>query len=152
MDETNLDSYLPLYDSVPEKWEEGREFLVETLKKISDMVNIRQIGWFLEEELLSGQQFIPTATNIQEYRSVFRKVLDTGALSVGANVFSHGINFDSQFTLTHMYAAATNSSGFTAIPIPNDLERLEMDATNVTITVANAYDRSFVIIEYLLEL
>ncbi len=152
MDSTNLDSYLPIYDSIPETWEEGRQFLVENLKKISDMVNIRQIGWYLDDELLSGQQFIPVPTSVQEYRSVFRKVLDSGPLVAGANIFPHGISFSNRFTLTHMYAAATNSGTLVAIPIPNDVERLEMDATNVTITVNDAYDRSFVIIEYMLEI
>ena len=78
-----FESYLPVYDSVPEKWEDGRVFLIEQLKKISNVVNVREIGWYLDEEVLTGKQFIPLATSSQEFRSVFRKVIDCGTLVAG---------------------------------------------------------------------
>jgi len=151
-DELQLDSYLPLYDTVPEKWEEGREFLIEVLKKISEMVNIRQIGWFLDEELLSGKQFIPGANNPQEYRSIFRVVVDCSPLVAGVNTFAHNINVDINFTLVQMYAAATDSISFLAQPIPNGADTISMDATNVIITSAAAWDRAFCCVEYIQEL
>ncbi len=30
-----FDSFVPVYDTVPEQWEDARQFLVEQLKKIS---------------------------------------------------------------------------------------------------------------------
>jgi len=58
-----FESYVPVYDAVPEDWESARQFLVEHLKKISNAVNAREISFFLDEELLSGKQFIPSANN-----------------------------------------------------------------------------------------
>jgi len=84
-----LESFVPVYDAVPEKWEDAREFLVEHLKKISNAVNAREICWFLDEELLSGKLFIPSASNPtgeqQQFRSVLRIVVNVSPLVAGAN-------------------------------------------------------------------
>lgn len=171
MNETSqvFESYVPVYDACPEDWEEARQFIVEQLKKISNAVNIREIGWFLDEELLSGKQFIPSATagvtqgTAPQYRTIFRKVIDTGQLpnATTKNV-PHGINFDANFTLTQIYGAGTEPPpGKTAIPLPyvdvdpNKNIQLYMDETNIKIvTLANQsrYTRSFVVIEYIQEL
>lgn len=156
-----FESYLPLYDSIPEKWEEGRTFLVEALKKISDTVNAREIGWFLDEELISGKQFIPTATTNtgadpnQQFRTVLRKVVDVAPpgvpLVAGLNApRAHGIVFDANFTLIDLWVAGTNSTTFTARDISgNDVV---MDATNLVITSPQAFDRAFAVVEYILEI
>lgn len=152
-DELKLDSYLPLYDTIPENWELARQFLVEQLKKISEITNAREIGWFLDEELLSGKQFIPGINNNQEYRSIFRKVVDTGPLQAAVvKTTPHGIVFDNKFTLIHLYGAATNSTTLRAVPLPNDNIHIEMTQTDVTILSPNNYNRSFVVIEYIQEL
>jgi hypothetical protein len=151
----NFESYVPVYDAVPEKWEDGRQFLVEHLKKISNAVNIREIGWYLTEELLSGKQFTPPlgiSGMSDQYRSIFRKVIDCSPLVAGANSFPHGINFDINFTLIQLYGSATDSVAFMAAPLPNNIDSLTMDATNINITVAAPYDRCFVVVEYILEL
>ena len=167
-DNQMLESFVPIYDVVPDKWEEARPFLVEQLKKISTAVNIREIGWFLDEELLSGKAFIPgtnsssTGSSSNVFRQVLRKVIDFGALpAAGAKNVPHGITFDANFTLVTMYAAATDPIAFSAFPIPYcnplvlaDGVALQMDATNVTITVGvnrSNYTRCFVTIEYLQE-
>lgn len=149
-DDQQFDSFVPVYDVVPEKWEDAREFLVEHLKKISNAVNIREIGWFLDEELLSGKQFIPSATGItgsnQQFRTILRKVIDVNPLIVGPNTFAHGITFDANFTLISMWVATTNSTIFTArIITGNDVV---MGAVNIVITSPQAFDRAFCIIEY----
>lgn len=151
----NFESYVPVYDTVPEDWEDARQFLVEHLKKISNAVNIREIGWHLEEELLSGKQFTPPSNisgNSQQYRSIFRKVIDCSPLVIGANSFAHGITFNANFTLIQLYGAATDSVAFTAVPLPNNQDSLTMDATNININVTSAYDRAFVVVEYIQEL
>lgn len=168
-----FESYLPVYDSCPEKWDEARQFLVEQLKKISNAVNAREIGWFLDEELLSGKQFIPSATTgitqgtAPQYRAIFRKVIDTGALPNNTIKFiPHGLSVTDNFTLIQMYGSATKllSTGvFYGIPIPfNQLPgsaipgsvELEMGGVNIRITTdadMTSFTRSFVVIEYLLE-
>ncbi len=149
-----LESYLPVYDAVPETWEEGRQFLVEHLKKISNAVNAREISWFLDEELLSGKQFIPSATNptgeMQQFRSVLRKVVNVGPLVVGANTIAHNIVVDSNFTLIDMWVATTNSTTPIAqIITGNDVT---IDTTNININSPGVFDRAFCVIEYMQEI
>lgn len=148
-----FESYIPVYDAAPEAWEEARPFLVEQLKALANAANIRQIGWYLEEELLSGKQFIPPSGisgTSEQYRSVFRKVIDCSPLIAGANSFPHGITFDANFTLIHIYVSGTNSVTLQARTITgNDVV---MDATNVNITSPAAFDRAFCVIEYIKEL
>ncbi len=153
-DSTFFDSYLPVYDSIPETWEEAKPFLVEVLKKISNAANARTIGFLLDEELLSGQAFIPGATipgnNPGEFRQVLRKVVDVSPLVAGLNAgIPHGINFDANFTLIDLWVAGTNSGTLTARVINgNDVL---MDATNLVITSPQAFDRAFAFIEYIQE-
>lgn len=143
------ESYLPVYDTIPEKWEQSRPFFVEVLKKIALSVNEKEIGFVINEQNLTGKQFVPSATMPQQFRSIFRKAFDLGALNVGANSFPHGITFDSQFTLIDLWVSGTNSVAFTAMTLVGP--EVTMDATNINITSPAAFDRSIAVIEYLLE-
>ncbi len=147
----NQESYLPIYDMVPEEWAEAREFLVENLKKISELINIREIGWVLEDELLTGKNFQPSVNEPQEFRSIFRKLIDFSPLAAGVNIRPHGITFDINFTLIQIYGGATNTTTFTAAPIPGGLMTVTMDALNITVNSPSAFQRAWVVIEYILE-
>lgn len=155
MDSQVFETYLPVYDTIPQPWEEARQFFIENLKKISIAVNIREIGWFLDDERLTGQQFIPPAIvsgDSQQYRSILRKVIDFSPLAAGVNTRAHGIVFDANFTLMHLYAAATDAVALTAIPIPNGANTISMNAVNVIITSTAAFTRAFAVVEYIQEL
>lgn len=149
-----FESYVPVYDAVPDKWEDARPFIVENLKKMSNAINIRTIGWLLDEELLSGQAFIPgvnVSGTTQQYRQVLRKVIDVGPLIAGVNPGKpHGIVFDINFTLIDLWVSGTNSGTLTARTISGD--NVVMDATNLVITSPQAFDRAFAFVEYLQEL
>lgn len=149
-----FESYVPVYDTVPEDWNNARQFLVEHLKKISNAVNVREIGFFLDEELLSGKAFIPGVTipgnNPGQFRQILRKVVDCSPLVAGANAFPHGITFDVNFTLIDCWVAATDSVAFTAINMV--YPQVTMDATNVNINSPAAYDRAYFVVEYCQEL
>jgi hypothetical protein len=160
-----FEAYVPLYDAIPDKWEDAQGFITEQFKRIANAINVREIGWFLDEELLSGKQFIPAAVvnqNIKplQVRSVFRKVVDFGPLpNTGIKSVAHGINFDNNFTLIQMFASATNPST-SALPIPfasqnaGETVKMNMDTMNINITTFNdrtAFTRCFVVIEYILE-
>lgn len=157
-DAQQLESFVPVYDAVPEKWEDARPFMVEQLKRISNAVNIREIGWFLDEELLSGKAFIPGSTNMdnlstsQTFRTILRKVIVFPGLSVGVNTQAHGLTVDANFSLIQLFGAATNATAFTGEPIPNGADTISYDATNIIITVAAAYTRAFAVIEFIQEL
>ncbi len=154
-DSTIFDAYLPVYDAVPDKWDDAKPFLEEALKRMSNVINVRTIGFLLDEELLSGQSFIPGITipgnNPGEFRSVLRKVVDVGPLAAGLNAgVAHGILFDVNFTLIDLWVAGTNSSTFTARDISgNDVL---MDSINLVITSPQAFDRAFAFVEYIQEL
>lgn len=168
-DDQRLESFLPVYDTIPDKWEDAKPFLVEQFKRIALAVNIREIGWHLDEELLSGKAFIPGVEPIgnlstsQVFRQVLRKVINFGALpAAGTKSVPHGIVFDANFTLIHMYASETDPTNFVAGPVPqcdplklSDGIKINMDVTNVNITVGvdmSSFTRCFVTIEYLQEL
>lgn len=147
-----FESFVPVYDAVPEKWEDGREFLVEHLKKISNAVNIREIGWFLDEELISGKQLFPGASSPddQQFRTILRKVIDFGSVGVGVTSKPHGIVVNANFTLIDLWGSATDAVAFTGNPInqPN----ITYDVTNINITTTKAYTRVLAFFEYCQEL
>lgn len=158
IDSQRLESFVPVYDAVPPKWEEARPFLVEHLKKVSNAINIRQIGWFLDEELLSGNLFIPGLNNdqsdgtSQQFRTILRKVIEFPGLTAGVNTQPHGIAIDGNFSLIQLFGAATNATAMTGEPLPNGADTISYDATNIIITVAAAYTRAWAVIEYIQEL
>jgi hypothetical protein len=159
LDSQVFDSFVPVYDVVPEKWEDARAFLIEHLKKISTAVNTREISFMLDEQLISGKQFIPNPDVVdansgtsEQFRTVFRKVVNTGPLIGGANPpVPHGIVFNSNFTLVDMWISATNSTSFNAVTM-SDPQNLTMDVTNINITSPGVFDRSYWVCEYLLEM
>jgi hypothetical protein len=160
------DSYVPVYDVVPEEWEDARGFLVERLREITNAVNIREIGWFLDVELLSGKTLFPgvnTQGNAspQQNRQILRKVIDFGPLPNSAvKSVPHGIVVDDNFTLITLYAGAFDPIGLTGLPIPFSAStttriQIDMDAVNVNITTVSPrsnYTNVKVIIEYCQEL
>ena len=144
-----FESYLPVYDTIPEKWEGARQFLVENLKKISNSVNAKEIGFFLDEELLSGKQFIPGTDQPQEFRDVFRQVYNMSPVVAGANTKAHGITFDDNFTLVDLWVSCTDSAAEVAATFA--YSEVTMDATNINFNSPRAYDKGYAVIEYLLE-
>src|SRR3974390_1810869 len=166
LDSQNFESYVPVYDVAPESMEDLRGFIVEQFKRHANAINLREIGFFLDQELLSGKAFIPGANNAaggstsQAYRTVLRKVINFGALpNAGTKSVPHEITFDANFTLVQMFASATDPVAFIAFPLPyadpiNILNAvaLTMDATNVNITTGinySSFTRCFVVIEYM---
>lgn len=146
-----FESYVPVYDTIPEDWDEAREILVELLKKISEGTNVREIGWYLDEELLSGKQMFPgvSSADNQQFRSVLRKVVDFSPLAVGLNVRPHGVTVDANFSLIELWGSATDAVAFTGTPInqPN----ITYDAVNINITSAAVFTRAFAFFEYIQE-
>ena len=149
-----LESFVPVYDTVPESWEDARPFLVEHLKKVSNAVNIRTIGWLLDEELLSGQAFIPgvilPGNNPGQFRQVLRIVVNVGPLAAGINTIAHGVTFDSNLTSIDSWVEATNSTTLQAITLA--YPELSINGPNIVITSPGAFDRAFFFWEYTQEL
>lgn len=147
-----FESYVPVYDAIPEKWEDGRDFLVEHLKKISNAVNAREIGFYLDQELLSGKAFIPSSINVsgtsEQFRTILRKTFLFGPIVVGVNTQAHGIVVDANFTLIQIFASGTNIGALTGDNIPI----VGYDVNNIIITSTKIYDKAVAVIEYIQEL
>jgi len=167
----NPNNFLPQTYIFPEdNFEEYDVKLREYLTDISSAINMKDSGLYLNEEIITGQQFVPifntsTSSNVN-YREVFRKVIDFGVLpdSTTKSV-AHGITTTENFTVVKLYATATDPAASTlqsGIPIPyvnvstpTDGVQLEMDATNINITTTTSnfitYTRCFVVVEYMRE-
>lgn len=155
------EAYEPVYEVIPEHWEDARTLLNEKTKDISNAINIRQIGWFLDEELLTGQQWFPGTTNNQAFRSVFRTVIDFGALpNTSTKSVAHQVTIDANFSLTNLYLAATDPIGLTGFSLQNFANSgadivLSYTSTDVVVTTGSDYSNyttSFVVMEYIQEL
>ena len=156
MDSQQLESYVPVNDVVPEKWEDARQFLIETLKKITNSLNAKEIGFYLDQELLNGRAFIPGITaagdNPGQFRQMLRIVVNCSPLVPGVNNFAHGITIDANFTLMELYAAATNRVTLVSEPIPNGTDTISLTSTDVVITVAAAWPIAYAVLTYIQEL
>jgi hypothetical protein len=161
-------SNLPINDLIPENYpipEEQEQLLIKLYQYFNSLamvINTKPNGSYIDQEVLTDKQFIPTfstdtSSNIKP-RDVFRVVVDTGALpNSGTSTTAHGITLDSNSSVISIYGGATDPNT-DYIPLPyvvvggtNGVE-VSMDTTNINIkTKSNysAYTRSFVIVEYI---
>ncbi len=155
-----FEAYVPVYDVIPEKWEDARIILVEQLKKLANGVNSREISFFLDEELLAGKLFIPGVNDNQLFRSVLRKVIVTPGLIAGTNTFAHGVIVDINFTNIDLWASVSNSTTLIGTTISGTGNRaaarpgldIDYDSTNIYILSNGTYDRCNIFWEYIQEL
>ena len=158
----NPNNFLQQDYIIPEDTSEKDLKLRDYLNDIAAATNTKDSGIYDAIETITGQQFLPTfststASN-STYRSVFRKVIDFGALpNATSKSVAHNIPIGSTYSATRIYAGATNPLT-SLIPIPfasptlNLNISLEITATNVVITTGTnrtAYTRCFVVIEYI---
>lgn len=158
IDSQNLESYVPVYDVIPDTWDLAKPFFVEQLKRLANAVNIREIGWFLDQELLTGKAFIPGINNAsngatsQSSRTILRIVVEFPGLAPGVNTQPHGITVDANFSLIQMYGGATNANALIGQPIPNGVMTVSYNANNIIVTSNANYTRAWVVMEYIQEL
>ena len=160
----NLSNFVRSYNAIPDEWNDAQEFLVEHLREVSDGINVRDIGYYQEEEVLTGQQFVPSAANPTVLRNVFRKVVDLGGLNdftaTNPQNIAHGITITADTLIPRLYGAATDPST-TFIPLPfvdmsgggGNIE-LTMDGTNIVLR-SNAdysgFTSAYAVVEYVQE-
>lgn len=153
MDFQNFDAFLPVDPDIPDDWESARNDITQNFKQTANVLNTMQIGYYLDLETETGKKYIPssgTSGSSTEYRQIFRKVVETGALVAATpKSVAHGIPFNSNYTFIAIYGAATNYTTFAGKPLSNN--NLDVDGTNVTVTAAANWDTSVVVLEYLKE-
>ncbi len=162
----DFDGYLPVYNAIPEEWEDSRQFLTERLREITDSVNARDFAEYIDKETLTGQIWLP-GTELK-LRDGFRKVVDVAPLidfgGGGSSMAGvpHGITTSENTCITRLYGAASNPGASTltmGIPLPyvdmpgdSDHIGLSVDATNIIISGAgdySAYTCVYVVIEWI---
>lgn len=137
------------------------------VNRINLAVNTKETGIYnnFQEFITSNQYFQnPSLTSgssqTPEYRAVFRRVINFGALPAAAGTKSvpHNITCTTSTSFVRIYAAASDPVGFNYIPIPYassvliDNIELNVDSTNVNITVGvdrSAFTICYVVLEYL---
>lgn len=158
----NPNNILPTTYIIPEEEGEKNLKLRDYFNSIASAVNTKDSGIYDAVDTITGQQFLPlfstdTASNAT-YRTVFRKVIDFGALpDTTTKSVAHGITFGSTFSITKLYGAATDPST-SYIPLPyasstsaNNIE-LNADGTNINIITGSdrtGYTRTFIVIEWI---
>jgi hypothetical protein len=145
---------------------EFKELLVRLYMYTSNSasaINSREVGLYYPIEVLTGGTFFPdsglTGERAVEGRSIFRQVIDFGALpNAGAKTVAHNIAGAASMKLVRMYGGATDPATPSFLPLPfasttlNQNIQLEAGTTNVTITTGinrTAYTDTFVVMEYL---
>lgn len=158
----NPNNLVPISYVIPDDPEQKDIKLRQYFNQIASALNTKDSGIYDAVETITGQSFLPLFSNQTQanvtYRTVFRKVIDFGALpAAGTKSVAHGIAIGSTYSATKIYGAATVPST-SLIPLPfasptlaNNIE-LNLDATNVNVIVGtnrSAYTRCFVVVEYI---
>lgn len=165
----NPNNFIPeTYIFPADNFEEYDVKLRQYLNNMAAAVNTKDSGLYTDEEVVTGQQFLPlfstsTSTSLN-YRDVYRKVIDFGALPDNTiKTVPHGISTTQDFSVVKFYGGATQpgiSTLQSAIPIPfadatppSNHVQLMMDATNIIIETRSStyilYTRCFVVVEYI---
>ena len=135
--------FLPVTFDYPKNPQELQERFPKVYRDISSRLNLRQIGSYPLKEIIAGQQFF-TSGDPQNFRGVYRLVIEIGAIAAGATfTAAHGITGFSTLTFTHIYGTAITAAGtFNKVPLPyvsatlitNQIQ-IDADDTNYRIIV-----------------
>jgi hypothetical protein len=140
--------------------------MYQNLNRMSEVINIKDSGFYYRQEFVNGQVFFPnpnadpTTELSQSSRQDFRMtVYWTTALPSATSVsIPHNIPWTPTTTATRIYGASTNLTTMKSIPLPyasapGDNVELQVNATNVVITTDSAswigYTVTYIVIEYL---
>lgn len=133
--------FLPITQTFSEEWS---QFLIQFTKTYSDIsrnTNARDIGIYDLTEINNGQQwYTPGNTSIKRFD--FRKVIPVPALVLGLNSIAHGITVGSPTTYVFTFINGVifrQAAPPLFVPIPNNDIHVDVNQTNVNITIPAAY-------------
>jgi len=147
-----------------------RELLVrlyQNINNIANVLNVKDTGYYDTNQFVTSQLFFPnpalsssTQQNPQ-YRQSLRLLVNFGQLpNAGLKSVAHGIAFNTAYTITRIYGAASDTTGLNYIPLPyaspvlaNNIE-LNADGTNVNVTTGSNrtnFNICYIILEYLIQ-
>lgn len=162
----NPNNILPEDYIIPNEPSQKDVKLREYFNNIATAVNTKDSGIYNELIIITGQQFLPLFSREAGYnaiyRTVFRKVVDFGALpNSSTKSVAHNIpNITTDYSITKLYGASTNPGNqFISLPYasPTLAKNIELyvDTTNVNVVTGNnrtAFTRTFIIIEYMAQI
>lgn len=137
----SLGNYLPEQIELPADKDQFREELKRILEDHARLINRKDTGQYEEQELQVNQTF-PGVTP-QKKRYIYRKIIDLGILSTGVNLTAHNIatgGAGSTFVFTRIYGTVYDQTVPLWVAAPNDTIHLEVNATNVSITIPITYN------------
>lgn len=142
--------------------------LRQYLNRISSAVNTKDSGLYTDEEIITGQKFLPIfgtdGSTSLVYRDVFRKVIDFGALpDTTTKTVPHGISTTQDYSIVRFYGSATNpgvtvlSAGlslpYVNVTTPTDGVQLDIFTNDISITTTTSnytsFIRTFITLEYI---
>lgn len=130
--------------------------LYQTVNNIANVLNLKDTGYYLQEEFVTGQVwFNPASADPLLLRPVYRKVIDMGALGAGATTVAHGLTPTADWKFVNIYGAASGTPNYYPLPFvdaagANNIE-VKVNLTNVIVTNNSGvtFTTAYVILEYL---
>jgi len=132
--------------------------LLQNVNEIAIALNLKDTGYYVLQPFVNGQQFFSTdPLNPDNLRPCFRYTLNVGAVGAGVNTFAHNIpNITNTWTLTRLYAAATDNIGLNFYPVGTGgatagIITINSNITNVVITnnTGVVFTSCIVVLEFL---
>jgi hypothetical protein len=137
----SLGNFLPEQIDLPDDNDQFKEEVKRLLEDHARLINRKDTAQYENEEIQVNQTF-PGATQ-QTKRSIFRKVINLGTIVTGANVVLHNIatgGAGSTFVFTRIWGTVYNQATPLWVAAPNDNIHLEVNATQVSITIPALYN------------
>lgn len=138
--------------------------LYQILNMMAININLKETGYYVTSEFVTGQKFFPTnidstTQGSPQYRETYRKVVNFGALpNTATKSVAHGITCDANTIFTKIQGNASDQTNKVYLPLPyasstliNNIE-LYVDSTNVNIITGSnrsTYLITYVILEYI---
>ncbi len=138
--------------------------LYQNLNNMSVVLNLKDTGYYTNQEFLNGQLFFPNPTlndsqTTATYRQVFRTTVNFGALpNTTTKTVPHNIPVIAGYSFTRIYGASSSVTYDSFIPLPyatnaaNGNIELYADPVNVVITTADDYSNynaTYIVLEYI---
>lgn len=153
----NLGGSVRLDYIIPEDPEQSRIRIRQYLNDIANSLNVKDSGYNVQTETITGQLWLPNYTNPGaanvRFRPAFRTVVPFTGLVTGANTVPHGLTLARTWHFTRIDGVIENTATPLYVPIPNMDVQVTLDATNINITIPAGYNgyNGRVVLEYLKE-
>ena len=135
---------------------ELRDLLVKLYTNLTELTNVlstKESAYYpLQEFVTSSLFFNPNNPDINNQRSEFRMVYNTGAIGAAPAPIPHGLTITSTWQLIHIFGGATDNVGNNYYPFNySSTLNVRMTATNLVITNGTGvnFTSGIIVVRYL---